>query len=148
MAVDKFEAPYALIISTNSYAGNFERQLCAYVTGAIGECGVGDDLSKIFFKEENEVFFDIVNEGDDHGCYRPVSIYDDKDKYKSLVIFFDSEPTDEDMAIIIRRTKDFCQNRPDWDSHQEKIPLVLKGIKLIKNEIVQKIITVKRYEYE
>ena len=28
---------FLLVIDTNSYAGNFERQLCAYVTGQIGD---------------------------------------------------------------------------------------------------------------
>lgn len=34
---------YAFIIDTDSYAGNFERELCAYITGQVGECEVGDD---------------------------------------------------------------------------------------------------------
>lgn len=34
---------YSFIIDTNSYAGNFEREMCAYLTGQVGDCGVGDE---------------------------------------------------------------------------------------------------------
>ncbi len=32
--------PYLFVIDTDTYAGNFEREMCAYVTGQIGECEV------------------------------------------------------------------------------------------------------------
>ncbi|KKK83825.1 hypothetical protein LCGC14_2789530, partial [marine sediment metagenome] len=32
---------WIFIIDTDSYAGNFEREMCAYITGRVGECGVG-----------------------------------------------------------------------------------------------------------
>ena len=31
-----------LIVDTENYAGNFERELVAYATGCYGDCGVGD----------------------------------------------------------------------------------------------------------
>lgn len=36
--------PYAhiLVIDTEQYAGNFEREMCAYITGQTGQCGVGE----------------------------------------------------------------------------------------------------------
>ena len=42
---------YLIIIDTSDYAGNFERELCAYVTGLIGESGVGEKQAIIFHKE-------------------------------------------------------------------------------------------------
>lgn len=67
------------IIDTEEYSGNFEREMCAFCTGQVGECGVGQKEADVF-KEECpewiEIFDDIVgSEPDDHGCYRPVSIY-------------------------------------------------------------------------
>ena len=34
----------AFVIDTKQYAGNFEREMCAHITGHIGECEVGRDM--------------------------------------------------------------------------------------------------------
>ena len=67
-----------LIIDTEQYAGNFERQMCAYITGQVGECGVGQGIPEEYAKYikylnwwENHV----VLEKDEHGCSRPASIW-------------------------------------------------------------------------
>ena len=71
-------------IDTNEYAGNFEREMCAFITGQVGECGVGDRLIAEAHEELAEDTFNntfdwieenIVQESDDHGCYRPCSIW-------------------------------------------------------------------------
>ena len=46
-------AKFAVLIKTDSYAGNFEREMCAHVTGHVGECEVGEEfvdenISKLF----------------------------------------------------------------------------------------------------
>lgn len=67
-----------IVIHTEQYAGNFEREICAYITGQIGECGVG---MQYVVKEENITSYfewwsnNIVQEADDRGCHRPVTIY-------------------------------------------------------------------------
>ena len=69
------------VIDTNLYAGNFERPMCAFVTGQVGECGVGEKEAEIFEEEvEDEEFRAAVEdligaEPDDHGCHRPAKIY-------------------------------------------------------------------------
>lgn len=66
-----------LVIDTEQYAGNFEREMCAYITGRFGECGVGDDISEeysSYIKHSSWWTDHVVLESDD-GCYRPVSIY-------------------------------------------------------------------------
>ncbi len=84
-----YEAPpdisFAFIIDTESYAGNFEREMCAYCTGEIGECGVGDNMASLFQKEmelgdEDEGPFakKILQRADEYGCGRPVSIWPTK----------------------------------------------------------------------
>ncbi len=69
-------APYLFVIDTTDYAGNFERELCAFITGRIGDCEVGREMSELFTEETGqEPFENVIGEADDHGCYRPVTIY-------------------------------------------------------------------------
>lgn len=73
-------------IDTRQYAGNFEREMCAFITGQVGECGVGRQLVEMAQEELGEDTFNntldwieehIVQEPDDsdHPCYRPCSIW-------------------------------------------------------------------------
>lgn len=78
---------FIFVVDTDSYAGNFERDMCAHITGQIGECGVGAeyrtdiedlkedhydfDLEKICSWLENHV----IQVPDDHACYRPCTIW-------------------------------------------------------------------------
>ena len=61
---------YGIIIDTEEYSGNFERELCAFLTGHIGDCEVGDE-----FQHENPLFDSVISVPDEHGCYRPCEIY-------------------------------------------------------------------------
>lgn len=69
------------VIDTETYAGNFERELCAYLTGRIGDCGVGQSSATRFDEDLGETEWpdlleDLVgSESDDHGCSRPCKIY-------------------------------------------------------------------------
>lgn len=142
MAVYDFDSPYAIIVNTDSYCGNFEREFCAYVTGAYGECDVGRELARIFYEEEGEENYlgDLTDHVmDDNGCRRPVSIFDDGDGYNSLIIFLEAEPEDADWEIIVRRAKEFCQERPDWKSWHGStvVPIELKGMRLISNKVLR-----------
>lgn len=75
MSVDKPKSKM-IVIHTEQYAGNFEREMCAYITGQIGQCGIGKQYSL----QNMTPYFqwwsnNIVQEADDNGCYRPVTIY-------------------------------------------------------------------------
>lgn len=64
-------------INTEQYAGNFERELCAYVTGQYGECGVGDLIAQGARKSiKNLVWFEhhLQWDSDEFDCCRPVII--------------------------------------------------------------------------
>jgi len=65
------------VIDTDTYAGNFEREMCAYVTGVIGDCGVGDTIVEKLDgnKDIEEIGQFISIEADEHGCWRPCKIY-------------------------------------------------------------------------
>lgn len=93
-------------IKTDSYAGNFEREMCAYVTGQIGECEVGEE-----FVDDNirNLFSNVMDLPDDHGCYRPVSL--DDSNSDNLIIFFEDEPTKEQIQIMMERSSNFSEVR-------------------------------------
>lgn len=69
---------YTFIIDTDSYAGNFEREMCAYLTGHIGDCEVGEEWAQKFMEEYGDdpayEFKNICQQADEHGCYRPCAI--------------------------------------------------------------------------
>ena len=73
---------FVFVVDTDSYAGNFEREMCAFMTGKIGDCEVGKEFAEMYYKESN-VTSDGENEHnsyikplpDDHGCYRPCAVW-------------------------------------------------------------------------
>ena len=112
--VGKQKSMYGVIICTDQYAGNFERQMTAYCTGRVGHCDVGDELIPLFMEDfkleeqdnEQDPFWDCLRYvSDDGGCSRPTSIYDNNDHYNSVIIFFDTPPTKEQVDIIKQRAK-------------------------------------------
>ncbi|NTF16956.1 hypothetical protein G6L37_00755 [Agrobacterium rubi] len=67
-----------IVIDTTSYSGNFERELCAHVTGQYGECGVGSALAWQAKLEISNIAWwgrHTQNEADDRGTLRPTSIW-------------------------------------------------------------------------
>ena len=66
---------YKFIIDTNQHAGNFEREMCAFLTGRLGDCEVGSEYAELFEKEvEDSIKFDNITLKSDNGCYRPCDI--------------------------------------------------------------------------
>ena len=63
-----------IIIHTNKYAGNFEREMCAYITGHYGECGVGSESVEEKYTTMFEPYILQMDE-ENKGCRRPVIIY-------------------------------------------------------------------------
>lgn len=128
----KNDSQYLFIIDTDSYAGNFERELCAYITGVLGECGVGDQEQIEFNKSVSdalaEQFCEIVEHvADDHGCFRPCAISETPDRgnngygshgpkslafpyaaYESVEIYFNQMPTVEMIQLMKERAQEYC----------------------------------------
>lgn len=99
---------YQVLVKTNSYAGNFERELCAFMTGHIGECEVGSELVNPDVKAKFENF--IRTMPDDHACYRPVAL--DDDDANNMIIFLEGPLTAEQMNLLERRAHLFETTRP------------------------------------
>jgi hypothetical protein len=70
---------YLFVIDTDEYAGNFEREMCAYLTGRVGDCGVGDDFAELFHKEVpngDALFENVASVPDEEGgCCRPATVW-------------------------------------------------------------------------
>jgi len=70
---------YLFLIDTDQYAGNFEREMCAYLTGRVGDCNVGKEFAAIFHTEvpnADSLFDNVASVPDEEGgCCRPVTIW-------------------------------------------------------------------------
>lgn len=126
-----------LIINTNQYAGNFEREMCAYVTGQVGDCGVGEEMI-VDYPNDEYLFEELVLQvPDEHGCYRPCSIwYDtdiDQESYESVAIFFTDDflPSKKERNFLEQRAREYAA-KPKWNTEE----LEIKGFKWI-NHVVQ-----------
>lgn len=77
---------FLLVIDTNQYSGNFERELCAYVTGQIGDCEVGEELADEAKESmEHLAWWDShikqVEDEDHSEVFRPCAIYENPDYF-------------------------------------------------------------------
>jgi len=123
------EERFIFVIETDKYAGNFERQMCGYLTGKFGECGVGEEEAREFLEDrglraEDSPFDDFVESvpDEDGGCRRPCSTWGRDNK--SVAIFFYERPTDELISIMRERAKMFG----------ERENLKIKDFKLLKKQ--------------
>ncbi len=70
---------YVFVVDTEQYAGNFERPLCAYVTGCVGECEVGTEEAERFAAEVpgDNPFEEIIEDvpDDETACRRPATVW-------------------------------------------------------------------------
>ena len=131
---------YLIIVRTDSYAGNFERELCAHLTGIVGDCEVGDD-----YVDENieSIFEEIVKSvPDDNGTRRPVSLggcaKTKEFNSNDVVIWFDSIPTEEQQAIIKERAETFNQIhviKYSWNKKIQIESIILREIEVNINSI-------------
>jgi hypothetical protein len=110
---------YRFIIDTDVYAGNFEREMCAFLTGQIGECTVGEEIASEFEKRfpiEFTEFENIIGHFvDEHGVFRPVEIDESpsvKGKYpqcNSVSIAFSEKPAKGLIKFMIERANEFAK---------------------------------------
>lgn len=157
----------AIIIDTEMYAGNFEREMVAYVTGEVGECGVGTDAAEVAQEElpaEARAWFEmnIVQTSDEHGCWRPASIAptpgwsnnghgkETKLKpgkkmkypaYMSVEFCVNEWPPDNIMEVILGRVKKFCA---DWYPNRSRMaglgglkPIPFTGIRWAERNVTE-----------
>lgn len=143
---------YVFVIDTNSYSGNFEREMAAFITGHVGECGAGKEWAKQCQKPLSDKF--VLYLPDEHGCCRPVSIwetphwfndgngnhYREKDNdtnvthkhpaYQSVAIFLSRKPNIRERELL----KDRAYNFVLLQAKTEK-PIIIEGFRLIERKM-------------
>jgi len=83
---------FYLLIETNQYTGNFNRELCSYVFGAYYEAQEWvDDLRKLFYSEvgEDHALTEILHQFYDTHGETVCEIY----QRDNLKVFFEEDPT-------------------------------------------------------
>ena len=143
---------YLFVVDTNNYAGNFEREMCAYMTGIIGECEKGDNEAEI---AEGEIVDDVRNKLDDlimlvpdeNGCSRPVTIYPSKDnmnEYNSLAISMSEKPSKKIIQLLKYRAQEYVMVKPgleEWNKSRFE-NLKILGFRLVKFTVKESTVNV------
>ncbi len=113
------ETFYKFVIDTNSYSGNFERELCGYVTGHWDNETHGGEQAKIFDEEvgDDNIFEDDIKyqmlDHDGCGYSAPQEIVHTPEKYgvehlySSVAICFERKPTEEQINLMKERSYKF-----------------------------------------
>jgi hypothetical protein len=124
---------FIFIIDTDKYAGNFEREMCAYMTGHVGECGVGENIAEDFeeeFPREYKKFEAIILKvTDDNGCFRPVQIEPIKNTraYNAVGINFSERPHEKLIEFMKSRAEEFAKAKK----------LNISGYRIVKEETIR-----------
>jgi len=101
-----------VVFDTDDYAGNFERQMCAFLTGRVGECEVGQEIAELVAPTlRHSAWYEehVVEEPDDHGVWRPATAWPSPDgEFNSVAIFVDELPAGEVLSEMVERAQEFC----------------------------------------
>lgn len=118
---------YVFVVDTDSYAGNFERPLVAYISGHVGDCGVGDTEAEIATQELSSEVADWLDNNvtcvNDDGCSRPAAIWPTPGWFNDGL--GDHFKDDHDWAGVVRRYNDKVTRGSYSDDH--KADLIERG---------------------
>jgi hypothetical protein len=113
MAISHAADHTIFILDTDAYA-NFERELTAFLTGVVGECGTGEEQAEIFEREHPDIFETfqeiVAMLPDENGCYRPTSIWatpEEPSVYNSVAIFFYVDPPSDLITFMLAKVRKF-----------------------------------------
>lgn len=116
---NKEEIKYRVVITTNTFALNFDKEICAYVTGQIGECKTGVDRQYKASSYARGLFEKSMERRMcDDNLWRPVAISESDSN--AFELFFKDKPTEEMMEFIKEGCGDFA------DEKKQKYPITTK----------------------
>lgn len=118
------------VIDTNLYAGNFEREMCGYVTGVWDGETHGGDQAAVFHKEvEGNPFAELVElrSDGDHGWMQPEHLERTPPAFKqnnSVAIHFEKEPPPDLIELMKSRARKFAQEGRIFDRPVEGLRIL------------------------
>jgi hypothetical protein len=129
-------------IITDKYAGNFEREMCAFITGQYGDCGVGEEEAQLVPSQIQSLFEGAIDhKSDESGCARPCEV--DYGEHNAFKIFFLKTPTQQMMDIICERAERFCMSRQSAELREilglpsvKSCPTVIKAITIFHQKTI------------
>lgn len=145
-------------IHTNQYSGIFEREMCAFITGLIGECGVGRDMAERFEEDLGEAMVEsfgkiisYVGDEDYSSCMRPCVIWPTPNRsnngsgvhttiaegeepewpaYESVAIFFSEIPSREKIELMMSRAQLYANEVYNRKYKRDQLKII--GFQLLK----------------
>ena len=155
---------YWFIVDTNRYAGNFERELCAFVAGRYGDCEVGRDIAERVLSEVSGALDwtedAICQMPDENGVHRPVQIeqtpgwVQDREgncypagqvpahvepfqwAHQSVAIGFCRPLSEEELRLLMQRAELFPQDQ-SYQQWYADTPLTIIGYRVIEERTTQ-----------
>jgi len=117
---EEMNPKWSFVVDTDSYAGNFERELSSYVVGKCDEHGGHrGGAYRAMYEEtfwrtdpfENILEYRIVDPGDDGIARAPMDIAPtpghEKPTYNSVAIFLSRKPSKKELSILVGRSDAF-----------------------------------------
>lgn len=127
---------FIFVVKTDNYAGNYEREMCAFLTGVMGDCEVGDVSAGLYalkYPGDNPWQEKLLQVSDEHGCHRPVSIWNN---CQDVAIFLEDKPTPEDVQFLRKRASLFVLDPRISDSGDDSKPrIAITGFELIEYKV-------------
>jgi hypothetical protein len=140
---------WALVVDTNAYAGNFEREVCAYVAGKVDEYGEHQTEQEraAFARDypngnpfEDLIESRLVDPGDDGYHRSPCDVAPTPGRrnrsgspaFNSVAIFLAREPTAEELATLKARALSFpsLPKQHEWDERPQ-----IRGVRLVREAV-------------
>lgn len=117
-------------VDTNGYAGNFERQLVAYMTGCYAHnCGVGEDESLMVSIPAGFVEPEALHEHAGCWCYADSSRIAPKSKeLDSVSCTFYTEPSEEQIKFMVSQAQEYFAKVYG----QTRVPTCVLAIRIIQ----------------
>jgi len=135
------ETEYTLRIEIDKYAGNFEYDMWAYISGIVGDGNCGCEMAEVFRNDNVDEYIvewfddEIIFIQDERGAYRPVQMYGPPN-YKGIEVRFSSLPSKEILDIVYHRACNFC-NRDIVPDRFDNFPTKIIRMDLIREDTIK-----------
>lgn len=97
-----------LVIETNLYSGNFERNMAAFITGHVGETGLGQKSNQYDYTMFENIVCNLL---DRNGTMTPVSIYDSQNYSNNGVGFIYKNTNNEKKEEALKHFNEYIHNQ-------------------------------------